>query len=78
MPEIIGRSSNRQAHCDNCGADMIFRKTEVKAGARIVGSEDSDHKSVVICPSCKRPVDVTGKVGTTTAQQAAREDRDDI
>ncbi|HJP80782.1 MAG TPA: hypothetical protein VJ841_00090 [Candidatus Saccharimonadales bacterium] len=63
--------------CGNCNEKLQFTRSDVRAGAEIQGSEDRDHKSVITCPSCHRPVDVTSVVGSTSYETAQAQDWDD-
>ena len=63
--------------CSNCGDELQFTRSDVRVGAAIQGSEDRDHKSVITCPTCRRPVDVTSVVGAKTYEEAQAQDWDD-
>ena len=77
MPEIIGRNPKNEAECSNCGTQMTFQNNEVRAGERMPNSPDQDHRSVITCPNCRKAVDVTSKVGATSYESAAKQQRDE-
>lgn len=81
MPKIIGSNSNREAECTECGTKMSFLASEVRAGAEIQGSDGDDFRSVISCPQCHKPVDVTTQYGITPRekkdQQQYQRDLDD-
>lgn len=75
MPEIIGQSSDRQATCGECGAKMKFKKSEVRVGEQI---NHDDCKSVITCPQCHKPIDVTSKVGRSSIESKRAQDQEDL
>lgn len=76
MVEIVGQDNRFEKSCGNCGAKLRFQKSDVRAGERLPHSHD-DHKSVITCPQCRRPVDVTTPYGPSSAETYARQQRDD-
>lgn len=75
MPEVIGQNPKNEVDCKNCGSKLRFERREVRAGKQKEHSPDRDHRSVITCPTCRQPVDVTDKVGPTSHEQAQREQR---
>jgi|GEM_PF-5015568 len=75
MVKVVGRNPNFSASCGNCGAQLEFTRTDVRAGSN--SDDEGDRNSLITCPQCRRSIDVTSKVGRVDARKAAEQDRAD-
>lgn len=76
MVKVVGGGYKKR--CDNCGRELEFTRSDVRAGEEIPGSEDRDHSSVIACPACHRSVDVTSVVGVKSYEVADRQRLEDF
>lgn len=76
MVTVVGRDSRFKKTCTNCGCELQFQKSDVRAGPKAKGY-DEDHTSFIICPECRKPVDVTSTYGTSSAELYRQQKRDD-
>jgi hypothetical protein len=75
MVQVVGQNPNFSASCRNCGAQLAFTRKDIRAGSD--RDQEGDRNSLITCPQCRRPVDVTPKVGRVDAHTAAEQDRTD-
>jgi DNA-directed RNA polymerase subunit RPC12/RpoP len=71
MVKVVGGGYKKR--CDNCGRELEFTRSDVRAGKEIPGSDDRDHSSVIACPACRHSVDVTSVVGSASYETADRQ-----
>lgn len=77
MVTVVGRDDRFKKDCTNCGADLLFKKSDVRAGKERAKGYDEDHTSFITCPDCHHAVDVTSTYGTSSAAKYWQQERDD-
>ena len=76
MVTVVGRDPRFKKTCPNCGRELQFQKSDVRAGPKAKGY-DEDHTSFITCPKCSKSVDVTSTYGTSSAEQYRQQEHDD-
>ena len=79
MVEVTGQNKRFETNCPNCGAGLRFKKSDVRVGEELKGYSEFDryHKSLITCPQCKQPVDVTGSYGTSSEEAYYEQQRNE-